>query len=92
MGQIVGFLCGQKFVCTNPDVKVNDIVPDASHPPSAFYGLFVDDDVIQCMVDETNRNAEQVLESTDDIPLKSRLKSWHDTDASEMQQFIGLLM
>jgi len=77
----------QKFVCTNPDAKMHDDVPDASHGPLAFYRLFVDD-VIQCMVEETNCNAKQVLESA----VESRLKMWHETDAYEMRQFIGLLI
>ena len=56
-----------------------------------IFQLFIDDEVIQLMVKETNRYAHQILEANT-VTRTSRLAKWHDTCASEMKQFIGLLL
>ena len=64
-------------------------VPDASQTPDEFYYLLIDDDVIQSMVIETNRNAHQVI-SKGNIKGDSRVNSWTDTNVQEIKQFLGL--
>lgn len=56
------------------------------------YKLFVTDDILQVMVAETNRNAEQVIPGSGALKKKSRLSSWKSTDTDEMKQFLGLLL
>ncbi|XP_050309162.1 piggyBac transposable element-derived protein 4-like [Anthonomus grandis grandis] len=57
--------------------------------PVDFYLLFLTENIIDTMVEETNRYASQKKESGTRLP-KSRLNKWKETDAEEMKIFIGL--
>lgn len=59
--------------------------------PVDFLNLFIDESVIDWMVNETNRNAEQVLQQKS-LRSKSRLLKWSATDHIEMKRFIALLL
>ena len=58
--------------------------------PIDYFTLFINQDLINYFVAETNRFAEQFL-SGDDVSRGSLAKSWHPTDPHEMKQFLGLL-
>ena len=58
--------------------------------PIDYFSLFINQDLINYFVSETNRFAEQFT-SGDDLSRRSRANSWHPTDPHEMKQFLGLL-
>lgn len=64
----------------------------AHQKPIEYYRIFLDASIMQCMVDETNRNAQQVIMKAGNVTPNSRLNQWQDTDIDEMEKFIGLLI
>lgn len=70
----------------NPNIDVANIsIADS-------YKLFVTDDILEVMVTETNRNAEQVIRGKGVPKKKSRLQMWKPTNLDEMKKFLGLLL
>lgn len=65
-------------------------LPQNAKPEEYFYA-FLTDDLIEMMVDETNRNADQVI-STLRLNRSSRLRKWRPTYPNEMKKFLGLLL
>ena len=59
--------------------------------PSDIFSLFVDDEVINVIVEETNRYADQFLAGKILKP-SSRFQKWKPTSPEEMQMFLGLLL
>ena len=55
-----------------------------------YFSLFVNEDLINYVVTETNRFAEQFI-SGDHVLRRSRVNEWRPTDPHEMKQFLGLL-
>lgn len=56
-----------------------------------FFKYFITNDVINLMVLETNRYAEQKIEK-DNPTGKSRLKQWKEVTPFEMHKFLGILI
>lgn len=54
---------------------------DGQEQPVDFFKRFVDNDIIQLLVCQTNLYAKQM-----------KLKHWHDTDESEIKSFVGMLI
>lgn len=65
-------------------------VPQSITPFEAFR-LFIDDEVINVIVLETNRYAEQQL-AAKGLKRESRMKKWTPTNSDEMKKFLGLLI
>ncbi|XP_018572737.1 piggyBac transposable element-derived protein 4-like [Anoplophora glabripennis] len=59
--------------------------------PFEFFSVFLDKDVINLMVEQTNLYATQVICSGEDIPKSSRLHQWTPTTHEEMLKFLGLV-
>lgn len=59
--------------------------------PFTFFSTFIDNEVIDIMVEQTNLYATQVLCSKDDVAQFSVLRKWQPTTRSEMIRFIGLV-
>lgn len=59
--------------------------------PVEYYNKYLNDDILDVMVTETNRNATQVISKTR-LNRSSRLRSWLPTNAAEMRKFVGLLL
>lgn len=59
--------------------------------PIDFFEKYLNEDVVNLMVDETNRNANDVI-SKRRLSRQSRLRNWKDTDPEEIKKFIGLLI
>ncbi|KAF2364254.1 PiggyBac transposable element-derived protein [Trinorchestia longiramus] len=59
--------------------------------PIDVYQLFVTDQVVDFIVEETNRYANQVI-AAKTITRKSRLKVWHPTDSAEIKKFLGIVI
>jgi len=62
--------------------------PDAK--PIDFFSQFLTEDIVKCMVTETNRYAEQFLE-TNELKPQSRMRRWSPTDVTEMKHFVAIL-
>ena len=58
--------------------------------PIQFFALFLTDNIMQTMVIETNRYAEQVIAASV-VKSKSRMKRWAATTMTEMKKFLGLI-
>lgn len=56
--------------------------------PVEFFYIFFNDDVIDLIVTETNRYAQQKINAG--IQQKSRLHRWKDTDAEEIKTFFAI--
>jgi len=54
---------------------------DSQEQPVDFFRRFVDEDIIQLLVCQTNLYVKQM-----------KLKHWHDTDESEIKSFLGMLI
>ena len=55
-----------------------------------MFELFVTDDVVDFIVDETNCFVNQVLKSQT-MTRRSRLKAWSQTNGYEMKRFLGMV-
>ena len=55
-----------------------------------FFALFLTDNIMQTMVTETNRYAEQVIAASE-VKSKSRMKRWAATTMTETKKFLGLI-
>lgn len=78
-----------KFPFTgDPGIKV--FVSD-SGDPLEFFQLFFDDEILDFIVQETNRYAEDFFGSTDLTP-SSRALNWKDTDRREIKKFLAILL
>ncbi|CAH1986905.1 unnamed protein product [Acanthoscelides obtectus] len=60
------------------------------HPVDIFLS-FINNEVLELMVQETNRYAQQFLNNRQ-LRRSSRLRRWKNTDTSEMKRFLGLIM
>nr|XP_022913143.1 piggyBac transposable element-derived protein 4-like [Onthophagus taurus] len=58
--------------------------------PCEFYSLFVNDDILELMVVETNRYGAQCLAKNQ--LRRARITSWHDTTVPEMKKFLGIVL
>lgn len=72
----------------NPGFKVE--IPNNA-TALQYLKLFITDEIIDLIVLETNRNADQVLSKLR-LTKSSRFSKWTPTDATEIKQFLGLLM
>lgn len=60
--------------------------------PKDFYSLFVNDDLINHFVVQTNLFANQYIQSHPNLPRYSNVRSWTETNVAEMKQFWGLTL
>ena len=63
-----------------------------SMQPIDFFKLFLTDDLINMMVTETNRYADQEINKHRPLRRSSRLNLWKPVDHQEMCQFLGILL
>lgn len=80
------------FHLDHPQLRLPDNMSDAS--PHDFFNLYMSDEIIDMMVSETNRYAEQVIIAgiaEETIGPSSRLHKWTPTDRGEMLKFLGLI-
>ena len=78
------------FTVNDTGIKVNLYEEFINSSVYDCYKLFVTDDIIQFMVHETNRYAEQVLKKG--IKPRSRLKNWTPVTMEELEKFLGILL
>lgn len=72
-------------------IKANIYEEYISKDPYDFFKLFVCDEIVTLMVNETNLYAEQWL-AKEGLKPKSRIKKWTPTDSLEMERFLGILL
>lgn len=80
----------------NPNDEPVGINPDlietmAECEPIDFFNLYFDIEVVGLLVEETNRYAQQTLQSIPHSP-HGRLGKWTDCDANEMRRFFGIVI
>ena len=68
----------------------NSINITAETSPIDFFKLLLTEEIVELMVTETNRYADQFLEKTALKP-KSRAQNWQPTTVPEMNRFLGLI-
>lgn len=66
-------------------ILINDL------SPYTCFRTFLDDEIIDEMVNQTNLYATQVLCDPNDVKTDSRLHRWAPTDRKEMIRFIGVV-
>ena len=71
-----------------PGLKVNM----DSKKPNDFFKLFVTDELINTMVLETSKYAEQEIKKHRPLKRSSRLKDWKAINADDMRNFSGILL
>lgn len=59
--------------------------------PMEVYKLFLNEDVLNLIVTETNRYAQSVI-SNSVLSRSSRLHSWEDTNIEEIEKFLGIII
>lgn len=78
----------------NPDnVEVNSDVIETmfDSSPIDFYHLFFDEEVLDLLVIETNRYAQQKLRRSRISPY-SHLRKWHEVDRTEIRIFLRIVL
>lgn len=80
----------QKSISFQETGGLNKQLPDDINPYDVFT-LFVDDEIINLLVLETNRYAQQKLNESRLTP-GSRMHKWKPTNPEEIKQFLGLLL
>lgn len=71
--------------------KFKTNIPEGIKSPIDIYKLFVTDEIINKMVEETNKYAETYIQSAT-LKNASRAKKWIPTDYNEMCVFMGILI
>ncbi|XP_050452172.1 uncharacterized protein LOC126851875 [Cataglyphis hispanica] len=84
------FSCRQQlFPFIGTGGLIRELPSDIS--PYDSFALFVDDEVIDLLVLETNRYAEQKLNKSELTP-SSRMHKWTPTNSEEIKKFLGLML
>jgi len=71
--------------------EVTSVSGDNTILPIDCYRHFITDEIIDLMVRETNRYAEQYLQ-THDIRRRSKSRQWKPTNDVEMLKFFGIII
>ena len=64
---------------------------DGLDTPYDFFQCFINDEVLQYLVNEIKEYAKTKLDNANLKP-RSRLRNWVDTDIDEMKRFIGIIL
>ena len=84
----------------NSDINKNNQPPndwsdEAINPPKDdpvyFFKLFLKDEIMNFLVEETNHYAEKVIKQIT-VKQNSKFNDWKPTDTDKMEVFIGLLV
>ena len=77
----------------NKHLAIQPIPSEADGMVSPFdvYKLFVTEDVLSHIVEETNRYANQILQSQT-VTRKSLLSKWSPTNRDEISKFFGMMI
>jgi len=71
--------------------EVTSTSEDNTIDPIDCYRHFITDEIIELMVRETNRYAEQYLQ-THEISRRSKFRQWEPTTDEEMLKFFGIII
>ena len=73
------------------DEDVTSLTEDNTIDPIDCYRHFITDEIIDLMVRETNRYAEQYFQ-TDEVTSRSEFRQWKPTTNQEMLKFLGIII
>lgn len=79
----------------NPGFSQNFFTKREGNDPIHFYKLFIDDEILSLIVQETNTYAEQKIIfgiTNETLQKNSLLTLWKDTDRREILVFLGMLL
>ena len=74
----------------NEDTRLNIEAPSDDNP-LFFFNLFVNDELLQQIVDRSNYYAARVINTSCPLRRSSVLNTWKDVTLEEMKQFFGLV-
>lgn len=89
-GPVLGNLKNFLFTEQNPGVKAIIYEEFYNKTPYDFYKLMVSDELINYIVIETNRYAQQCKQKN--TSQKSRIIKWVDTNSEEIEKFLGIIV
>ncbi|GFR83467.1 PiggyBac transposase Uribo1 [Elysia marginata] len=72
----------------HPDIKVNT----EGFSPADYFELFVDDDLLNHLVTQTNLYADQYKANNPELPQFSRVHEWTNIDKNEIKRFLALVL
>jgi len=67
--------------------ELSSLVPEEPGEPFSFYGVLIDDEIVEYIVVETNQ-----IVGKGELSDHSQIQNWTDTNAAEMRRFMGLLL
>lgn len=70
----------------NPGVQVQTV----EFEPYDYFALFINDDLLNCFITESNRYANDFI-AEGNLRRRSRANDWFPTNKKEMKEFLGLL-
>ena len=73
------------------DEDITSLTEDNTIDPIDCYRHFITDEIIDLMVRETNRYAEQYFQ-THEITSRSKFRQWKPTTDQEMLKFLGIII
>lgn len=59
--------------------------------PQQVYEIFFNNDLLDFIAEETNRNARNFI-STEELGPKSRARTWRETSSEELRKFFGIVL
>lgn len=74
----------------NEDTGLQVEAPDGDDP-LFFFNLFINDELLQEIVDRSNAYADRVINSSRPLRRNSILNTWNNVTLEEMRQFLGLI-
>lgn len=79
-----------EFSVPNPGIPDEIVTELVDKTPYEFFKYFLSDKIIQHMVVETNRYAQQIIESAS-LSRHSRLIKWKNVSSNEIEIFLGII-
>ena len=81
----------QQYVYTNKEKILEGPCVDGVVQPIDVYNMFVTDEIMELIVEQTNLYARQII-NNQTVTRKSRLNDWVPTSIEEMKNFLGLVI
>ena len=81
--------CPLEFPFTAQPGPINEAAALQSDNPADFLGLFMTEELLQILVEQTNLYAEKSITRLPNLP-HSHVNQWKPVDVTEMKEFLGL--
>lgn len=76
-----------------PFIGVHGLLKDLQDNirPAEAFSVFIDEEITNILVTETNKYAQQKMEQNRSLPCR-RINKWKLTDCEEIKKFLGLII